>query len=125
MYSDNDGPGGVSISYQEQPSWRGECVHTHVWFSNDKNLYLIDDFYNFVISVYERYPSKISKMALVIGWHLADNEQEFDGPDICYELIVDRKLSEKLMREVFGWFCEVYIDLVIWRGMRGLFGEVE
>jgi hypothetical protein len=120
-----DGPGDIDIGCQEQVPHRGEKTHTHFWFSCEKNPELIDDLYLFVSWYYEVYPKKTSKMAMVIGWYLSDDETVFNGPDLNYELIVDRKLSQKLIDEVFDWLYGVFFDLVLWRGMKGLFGEVE
>jgi hypothetical protein len=120
-----DGPGSIDIGCQEQVPHRGEKTHTHFWFSCEKNPELINDLYLFVTQYYETYPKKVSKMAMVIGWYLSDDETVFNGPDLNYELIVDRKLSQKLIDEVFDWLCGVFFDLVVWRGMKGLFGEGE
>lgn len=116
---------GFDITCQEQPAISGGKVHTHVWIENEENPESIVDLYMYVTWNFEVYPKNTSMFALVRGWALSDDETVFEGPDILYELIIDRKLSKTHIDHLFDWLGDVLSEFLIWRGMVGLFGEDE
>jgi len=118
-------PYGFDITCQEQPGRTGGRVHTHVWIENKENPECIVDLYMYITWNFERYPQNTSMFALVRGWALSDDETVFEGPDILYELIIDRKLSKTHIDHLCDWLDDVLYEFLTWRGMVGLFGEDE
>jgi len=114
---------GFDFSCQEQPASRGGKVHTHVWFENEEHPDWVTDLYMYVTWDYERYPKNTTMFALVRGWELSEDETIFEGPDILYELVIDRKLSKTHINHLFDWLGDVLSGFLVWRGMVGLFGE--
>lgn len=114
---------GFNISCQEQQASSGGKVHTHVWIKNEEHPEWVVDLYLYVAWDFERYPKNTTMFALVHGWALSEDETEFEGPDILYELIIDRKLSNTHINHLFVWLGDVLSDFLLWRGMDGLFGE--
>lgn len=120
-----EGPYGFDVTCQEQLASSGGKVHTHVWIENKENPESIVDLYMYVTWNFERYPKNTSMFALVRGWALSDDETVFEGPDVLYELVIDRKLSETHIDHLTDWLGDVLYEFLTWRGMVGLFGEDE
>jgi len=119
------GPYGFDISCQEQPASGGGKVHTHVWIENEDNPEWVADLYTYIAWNYERYPKNTTMFALVYGWELSEDETQFEGPDILYELVINRKLSKTHINHLFDWLGDVLSEFLLWHGMVGLFGEDE
>lgn len=116
---------GFDISCQEQPASSGGKVHTHVWIENEDNPEWVADLYMYIARNYERYPKNTIMFALVHGWELSEDETQFEGPDILYELVINRKLSKTHINHLFDWLGDVLSGFLLWRGMDGLFGDDE
>ena len=119
------GPYGFDITCQEHPARTGGKVHTHVWIDNEEHPGWIADLYLYVTWNFERYPKNTTMFALLRGWSLSEDETVFEGPDIVYELVIDRKLSKTHIDHLFDWLGDVLREFLMWRGMVGLFGEDE
>ncbi len=113
----------IRLSFEEHPAGVNQGVHTHVWVEVIDDSDTTMDFYNYVIWHLEKYPRKTTMQALVIGWELDEEEKEFSGPYVLYELIVERKFSQTLINEIKFWALEIY-DIVMGHvAMRSLFGD--
>jgi len=115
--------GDLKLTFQEQPWSTNQGVHTHIWIEAIDDVDTTRDIYDYVLWHLEKYPRKTSMQALVIGWELNEEENEFDGPDVLYEIIVDRKFSQTMINDITFWAQEIY-DIVMGHvSMRSLFGE--
>jgi len=113
----------IELMFQEQSGSRNQGVHTHVWVEAIDDPDTTMDIYHYVLWQYEKYPRKTSMQALVMGWELNEEEKEFEGPQVLYELIIDRKFSQTMINDITFWSEEIY-DIVMGHvAMRSLFGE--
>ena len=62
-------------------------------------------------------------MALVIGWEPDEEEKEWEGPYVLYELIIKRKFSQTLINDIKFWALEIYDVVSGYVAMRSLFGD--
>lgn len=113
----------LRLDFQEHPAAKYHGVHTHIWLEVVDDPDTTKDIYEYVLWHLERYPQKTTMQALVIAWELDEDEKEFEGPIVLYELIVNRKISKTLFAEIRFWALEIY-DVVIGHvSIRSLFGE--
>jgi len=111
----------IRLGFEEHPRGVNQGVHTHVWVEAIDDPDTTMNLYNYVLWHFEKYPRKTKMQALVIGWELDD--EEFEGPFVLYELIVERKFSETMIGDIKFWIQEIY-DIVMGHvAMRSLFGE--
>ena len=113
----------ISLAFQEHPRAVNQRVHTHVWIEAIDDSETTSDIYNYVLWDLERYPRRTTMQALVIGWELDEEEKEFEGPDVLYELIVERKFSQTLIDDIKFWSLEIYDIVTGYVAMRSLFGD--
>ena len=113
----------ISLAFQEHPRAVNQRVHTHVWIEVIDDPDTTMDVYNFVIWELATYPRRTTMQALVIGWELDEDKKEFEGPDVLYELIVERKFSKTLIEDIKFWVLEVYDVVTGYVAMRSLFGD--
>jgi len=113
----------IRLAFQEHPSEKGGTVHTHVWVEAIDDPDTTMDLYNYVLWLYNIYPRRTRAQALVIGWEPDEEEKEWEGPYVLYELIVNRKLSQTLINELKFWSLEIYDIVTGYVAMRSLFGE--
>ena len=113
----------ISLAFQEHPRAVNQRVHTHVWIEVIDDSETTSDVYNYVLWELATYPRRTTMQALVIGWELNEDENEFDGPDVLYELIVERKFSQTLINDIKFWALELYDIVTGYVAMRSLFGE--
>ena len=116
---------GFRVEFQEQYAREGGRVHTHIWFYHDEDNQKVADLYQHILFYREMYPIKCVLQCFGIGWQLDDKEEFFEGPEYFYEIVVERKLSKTLMDEIDEWLLLLYIDLMYYWGMIGLFGDLE
>ena len=113
----------ISLAFQEHPRAVNQRVHTHVWIEVIDDSETTSDVYNYVLWELATYPRRTTMQALVIGWELDEEEKEFEGPYVFYELIVERKFSQTLIEDIKFWALELYDIVTGYVAMRSLFGE--
>lgn len=113
----------IRLGFEEHPRGVNQGVHTHVWVEAINDSSTTRDIYNYVIWHLEKYPRRTTMQALVIGWELDEEEKEFEGPFVLYELIIERKLSQTLIDDIKFWALEIYKVVTGHVAMRSLFGE--
>ncbi len=113
----------ISLAFQEHPAEHGGKVHTHVWIEAVDDPDTTRDIYDYVIWHLTLYPRRTRAQALVIGWELDEEEKEFEGPYVFYELIVERKFSQTLIDDIKFWALEIYDVVTGYVAMRSLFGD--
>ena len=113
----------ISLAFQEHPRAVNQRVHTHVWIEAIDDSETTSEIYNYVLWELGTYPRRTTMQALVIGWDLDEEEKEFEGPDVLYELIVERKFSQTLINEIKFWALELYDIVTGYVAMRSLFGD--
>ena len=113
----------IKLAFEEHPRAVNQRVHTHVWIEAIDDSQTTNDLYNYVLWELATYPRGTTMQALVIGWELDEEEKEFEGPDILYELIVERKISQTLIDDIKVWALEIYDIVTGYVAMRSLFGD--
>jgi len=113
----------IRLAFQEHPRAVNQRVHTHVWVEVIEDPDTTADIYNYVLWHLEKYPRRTTMQALVIGWELDEEEKEFEGPYVLYELIVERKFSQTMIDDIRFWALEIYDIVTGYVAMRSLFGE--
>ena len=113
----------ISLAFQEHPRAVNQRVHTHVWIEAIDDSETTSEIYNYVLWELATYPRRTTMQALVIGWELDEEEKEFEGPAVLYELIVERKFSQTLIEDIKFWALELYDIVTGYVAMRSLFGE--
>ena len=113
----------ITLAFQEHPRAVNQRVHTHVWVEAVDDTKTTTDLYNYVLWHLERYPRRTTAQALVIGWDLDEEEKEFEGPYVLYELIVERKFSQTLIDDIKFWALELHDIVTGYVAMRSLFGD--
>ena len=113
----------ISLAFQEHPRAVNQRVHTHVWIEAIDDPDTTNDIFNYVIWELATYPRRTIAQALVIGWELNEEEKEFDGPQVYYELIVERKFSQTLIEDIKFWTIELHHIVTGYVAMRSLFGD--
>jgi len=113
----------ITLAFQEHPRAVNQRVHTHVWIEAVDDPETTKDCYNYVLWHLERYPRRTTMQALVIGWELDEDEKEFEGPDVLYEIIVERKFSQTLIDDIKVWALELHDIVTGYVAMRSLFGD--
>jgi len=113
----------IRLAFQEHPSEKGGTVHTHVWVEAINDPDTTTDIYNYVLWQLAKYPRRTRAQALVIGWEPDEEDKEWEGPYVLYELIVSRKLSQTLINEIKVWALEIYDVVSGYVAMRSLFGD--
>ena len=116
---------GFRVDFQEQHARTGGNVHTHIWFYHDKDDQKVADLYHHILFYRELYPNKCTLQCFGLAWELDEDNEVFEGPQAFYEIVIDRKLSKTLMDEIDEWLVLLYIDLIDYWGMTGLFGGVK
>jgi len=113
----------IKLSFEEHPPGVNLGVHTHIWVEVIDDPETTRDVYNYVLWDFEKYPRRTTALALVIGWEPDEEEKEWEGPYVLYELVVERKFSQTLINDVKFWALEIY-DIVSGHvAMRSLFGD--
>ncbi len=113
----------IQLAFQEHSRAVNQRVHTHVWINAIDDPDTTMDVYNYALWELARYPRRTTAQALVIGWELDEEEKEFDGPQVYYELIVERKFSQTLINDIKFWALELHDVVTGYVAMRSLFGE--
>jgi len=113
----------VKLAFEEHPAVKDGKVHTHVWVEAIDDPDTTMNIYNYVLWQFEKYPRRTKAQALVIGWESDEEEKEFEGPYVLYELIVERKFSQTLIDDIKFWALEIYEIVTGYVAMRSLFGE--
>ena len=113
----------IKLTFQEQPRAVNQRVHTHIWIEAIDDPDTTRDLYDYVLWDFEKYPRRTTMQALVIGWELDEEEKEFEGPFVLYELIVERKFSQTMINDIKFWALEIYDVVKGHVAMRCLFGE--
>ncbi len=113
----------IGLAFEEHPRAVNQRVHTHVWVEAKDDADTTSDLYNYVIWELARYPRRTIAQALVIGWELDEEEKEFEGPQVYYELIVERKFSQTLINEIKFWALAIYDVVTGHVATRSLFGD--
>ena len=115
--------GSLRLDFQEHPAHKNMNVHTHIWLDVVDDPDTTRDIYDYVLWHLEKYPRRTTMQALVIGWELDEEEKEFEGPYVLYELIVERKFSQTMINDIKFWALEIYDVVMGYVAMRCLFGE--
>ncbi len=113
----------IKLSFEEQPPGVNLGVHTHVWIEAINDPDTTRDIYNYVLWDFEKYPRRTKALALVIGWEPDEEDKEWKGPYVLYELIVSRKLSQTMIYDIKFWALEIFDIVTGYVAMRNLFGE--
>ncbi len=113
----------IQLAFQEHSRAVNQRVHTHVWIEIIDDTETTTDLYNYVLWELATYPRRTTMQALVIGWELDEEEKDFEGPDVLYELIVERKFSQAMIEDIKFWALEIYDIVTGYVAMRSLFGE--
>ena len=113
----------IQFSFEEHPTGVNLGVHTHVWVEVIDDPETTTDIYNYVLWDFEKYPRRTMAQALVIGWEPDEEEKEWEGPYVLYELVVERKLSQTLINDIKFWALEIFGIVKGYVAMRSLFGE--
>ena len=113
----------ISLSFEEHPRMVNQGVHTHVWVEAIDDPETTRDIYNYVLWHLAKYPRRTTAQALVIGWEPDEEEKEWEGPYVLYELIIKRKFSQTLIDDIKFWALEIYDIVTGYVAMRSLFGD--
>ncbi len=113
----------IKLSFEEHPRAVNLGVHTHVWVEAIDDPDTTMDIYNYVLWHLQKYPRRTTAQALVIGWELDEEEKEFEGPFVLYELIIKRKFSQTLINDIKFWALELHDVVTGYVAMRSLFEE--
>ena len=113
----------VRLAFQEHPAEKCGKVHTHVWVEAIDDPDTTRDIYNYVLWQFEKYPRRAKAQALVIAWESNEEEKEFKGPYVLYELVIDRKFSQTMIEDIKFWALGLYDIVTGYVAMRSLFGE--
>ena len=113
----------ISLAFQEHSRAVNQRVHTHIWIEAIDDSETTSDIFNYVLWEIAIYPRRTIAQALVIGWELDEEEKEFEGPYVFYELIVERKFSQTLIDDIKVWSLEIYDVVTGYVAMRSLFGD--
>ena len=113
----------IRLAFQEHPSEKGGTVHTHVWIEAIDDPETTIAIYNYVLWHLAKYPRRTRAQALVIGWEPDEEDKEWEGPYVLYELIINRKFSQTMINDIKFWALEIYDVVTGYVAMRSLFGE--
>jgi len=117
-------PYGFYMTFQEHPPGGSGRTHTHVWVDNRTRPDLINELYLYVMREFEFYPKNVETFALLQAWNISEDETEFEGPDLVYEFVINRKLSQTHVTHLEEWLADVLNEFVPRMGMIGLFGDL-
>ncbi len=113
----------VKLSFEEHPRSVKLRVHTHVWVEAIDDPDTTMDIYNYVLWHLAKYPRRTRAQALVIGWEPDEEDKEWEGPYVLYELIINRKFSQTMIDDIKFWALGIYDIVTGYVAMRSLFGE--
>ncbi|GAH88397.1 unnamed protein product, partial [marine sediment metagenome] len=105
-------PYGFHMAFQEHPPGGSGRTHTHVWIDSETYPDLIGELYSYVMCEFESYPRNVETFALVQAWNVSEDGTEFEGPDLAYELVINRKLSQTHVTHLEEWLTDVLDEFI-------------
>jgi len=127
-----------SLSLDEWPGWllamqeqRGSttdwgCVHTHLWIRFKPIPDLPHALFEFAWNNWCLWPNKLLGIGLVIAYEVEkDDGFSYDWGEEVYEmeLILKRKISQKMVNETANWLSWLIEDFYLYLGFVGLYGK--
>lgn len=113
------------INFQEQWENSAFLTHTHVWIHNKDNETIVADLFEHMITggMYD-LPYKTELVAFIQGY--GDERKhpdpiDFNKPFYTIELVVTRKLSETLFKEIELWLGVILYEFIPQVNMDSLF----
>jgi len=103
---------GYYIVFNEEWS-RGEGTHSHVWIRCRGNRYIMLDLIHFIKREKIRLPYRTWSI-IILEFYSGINrwKMDYDNPGYEVELLIGKKLSRTLVRQLYSWLNDL-LDVFI------------